>query len=81
VHHTGGAAHIEIISDNETYPADTIPIAELQRLYEADSRISTNLRNYNSDLRRDMSELKTEVFSLKRQILLLENRQQGAETP
>lgn len=70
VYHIDDTSYIEIVSDNDTYPMDTIPLNELQRLYEVDSRLSTNLRNYNNDIRRDIAEMKTEMSELKRQIIL-----------
>lgn len=71
VYHTDDASYIEIVSDNDIYPMDTIPLEELQRLYEVDSRLSTNLRNYNSDVRRDVAELKSKMSAIERKLLTL----------
>jgi hypothetical protein len=59
------AKNIELVSDNETYTAYNIPTSEVVAIYRSVMRLSSDFRNWQSDLRKDIRNLNDRITNLE----------------
>lgn len=63
-----GDALLELVSDNPTYKPVKIPLSRVSAIFHVQEVHSTDLRNYESQLRADVDDLKGKFIELQRRL-------------
>ena len=67
-------AAIVLISDNDAYHTQQIPIEEIIAVYAVKAKVSFNLKNINKDLNDDINQLQYQILDMQQEIKTIKKK-------